>query len=60
VLPVYCPDVVHRKSSLVELVFSPLGILNTCDTFVAGSDGDIAVDVTSSNGETGSGECLPK
>ena len=59
-LPVYCPDVVHRKSSLVELVFSPLGILNTCDTFVAGSDGDIAVDVTSSNGETGSGECLPK
>jgi len=60
VLPVYCPDVVHRMSSLVESVFSPLGILNTCDTFVAGSDGDIAADVTSSNEEAGMGECLPQ
>jgi len=49
--------VVNKKSSLVELVVSPL---DKCDTFVAGSDGDIAADVTSSNGEAGSGECLPQ
>jgi len=42
---------------LAELVVSPL---DKCDTFVAGSDGDIADDVTSSNGEAGSGECLPQ
>ena len=52
-----CPYVVNKKSSLVELVVSPL---DKCDTFVAGSDGDIAADVTSSNGEAGSGECLPQ
>jgi len=48
--------VVNKKSSLVEFVFSPQ------DKFVAGSDGsvDVAADVTSSNGKTGSGECLPK
>jgi hypothetical protein len=48
------------KSSLVKFVFSPQ------DKFVAGSDGslDFAAEeiqhVTSSNGKTGSGECLPK
>ena len=46
-----------KKSSLVELVVSPS---DKCNTFVAESDGDIAADVTSSNGEAGSGECLPK
>jgi len=53
----FSPYVVNlRKSSLVESVFSPE------NKFVAGSDGsvDVAVDVTSSNGKAGSGECLPK
>ena len=48
----------QKKSSLVESVFSPFSKVNTCNTFVAGSDGDIAADVSSSNGEAGMGEHL--
>jgi len=50
----------RKKSSLVESVSSPFSKVNTYNTFVAGSDGDIAADVSSSNGEAGMGEHLPQ
>jgi len=50
----------QKKSSLVESVFFPFSKVNTCNTFVARSDEDIAADVSSSNGKAGTGECLPQ